>query len=197
LDSVSIVRTNLFSSLASLKSTFANSSAVLKLSPPDIMPSLVFVHYIIVFRKGENLWVKFRLDGGVLIALAGVWYHASENIRCDRCLHMTKGGVTTYYHSALAGGIVKPGSASVMLVMLGNGDGEKKQDCELADRKRWVTKYGEAYRWLKPAILGDDLYSHEPFCRQVQEAGIVLYSRAKRRRTRGWRKRYPGVRERS
>jgi hypothetical protein len=114
------------------------------------------------------------LDGGVLIALDGVWYHASENIHCGRCLHMTKGGVTTYYHSALAGAIVRPGSTSVMPViaeMIGNGDGEKKQDCELAAGKRWVTKYGEAYRWLKPTLLGDDLYSHEPFCRQVQEAG--------------------------
>ncbi|MDR2802877.1 MAG: hypothetical protein LBB22_01140 [Treponema sp.] len=99
-------------------------------------------------------------DGGILIALDGVWYHASENIRYDRCLHMTKGGVTTYYHSAPAGAIVKPGSTSVMPVMpvmaemIGNGDGEKKQDCELAAGKRWVTTYGEAYQWLKPTLLG-------------------------------------------
>jgi hypothetical protein len=26
------------------------------------------------------------LDGGVLIALDGVWYHSSETIHCDRCL---------------------------------------------------------------------------------------------------------------
>ncbi|MDR2742798.1 MAG: hypothetical protein LBB98_11695 [Treponema sp.] len=69
---------------------------------------------------------------------------------------------------------MKPGSTSVMPVtaeMIGSGDGEKKQDCEPAAGKRWVTKYGEAYRWLKPTLLGDDLYSHEPFCRQVEEAG--------------------------
>ncbi|MHB9292520.1 hypothetical protein Holit_01618 [Hollandina sp. SP2] len=53
----------------------------------------------------------------------------------------------------------------------GDEEGEKKQDCELAAGKRWLTRYGEAYRWLKPTLLGDDLYSHEPFCRQVQEAG--------------------------
>ena len=27
------------------------------------------------------------LDGGVLIALNGVWYHSSETIHCDRWLH--------------------------------------------------------------------------------------------------------------
>jgi hypothetical protein len=42
------------------------------------------------------------LDGGVLIVLDGVWYHASEKIHCKRCLHITKDGETTYYHSALA-----------------------------------------------------------------------------------------------
>jgi hypothetical protein len=58
-----------------------------------------------------------------------------------------------------------------MAEMIRNGDGEKKQDCELAAGKRWISRYGEAYRHLKPTLLGDDLYSHEPFCRQVVEAG--------------------------
>jgi hypothetical protein len=87
---------------------------------------------------------------------------------------MTKGGETTYYHSALAGVLVRPGDTPVMPVMaemIRNGDGEKKQDCELAAGKRRLGKYGEAYRHLKPTLLGDDLYSHEPFCRQVMETG--------------------------
>ena len=37
------------------------------------------------------------LDGGVLIALDGVWYHSSETIHCDRWLHVTKEEVITYY----------------------------------------------------------------------------------------------------
>jgi hypothetical protein len=79
----------------------------------------------------EGLLEGYRiLDDGVLIALDGVWYHSSENIHCPRCLHSTKDGVTTYYHSALAGTIVKPAEASVLPVMaemIRNGDGEKKQ----------------------------------------------------------------------
>jgi hypothetical protein len=104
------------------------------------------------------------LDGGVLIALDGVWYHASENIHCRRCLHSTKDGVTTYYHSAPAGTIVKPGESSappVMAEMIRNGDGAKKQDCELTAAKRRLGSHGQEYGWLKPTLLGDDLYSHE------------------------------------
>jgi hypothetical protein len=65
------------------------------------------------------------MDGGVLIALDGVWYHASGNIRCDRYLHMTKDGVTAYYHNALAGTIVRPGSTSVMPVAETNASGRR------------------------------------------------------------------------
>jgi hypothetical protein len=114
------------------------------------------------------------LDDGVLIALDGAWYHRSENIHCRRCLHSTKDGVTTYYHSALAGTIVKPGERSmlpVMAEMIRNRDGEKKQDCELTAAKRWLGSHGQEYGWLKPMLLGDDLYSHEPFCRQIREEG--------------------------
>jgi hypothetical protein len=32
------------------------------------------------------------LDGGVLIPLDGIWYHSSESIHCDNCLHQTKNG---------------------------------------------------------------------------------------------------------
>jgi hypothetical protein len=115
------------------------------------------------------------LDGGVLLALDGVWYHSSENIHCKRCLHQEKDGVTTYYHSALAGTIVKPGSGAVLPVMpemISNEDGTEKQDCELKAGKRWLRKYGKEYAWLKATILGDDLFSNYPFCTAVLKEGM-------------------------
>jgi hypothetical protein len=51
------------------------------------------------------------------------------------------------------------------------GTGKRSRTCELAAGKRWISRHGEAYRHLKPTLLGDDLYSHEPFCRPVVEAG--------------------------
>ncbi|MDR1971527.1 MAG: ISNCY family transposase, partial [Treponema sp.] len=118
----------------------------------------------------------YRVLGcGVLLALDGVWYHASEKVHCAHCLHQDKDGVRTYYHSAVAGAIVRPGCGSVLPVMgelITNEDGQKKQDCELSAAKRWVQKHGEEYKWLKPTLLGDDLYAHYPFCKQIVEKGM-------------------------
>jgi hypothetical protein len=115
------------------------------------------------------------LDGGVLIALDGVWYHSSENIHCKRCLHKTKDGVTAYYHTMLAGTIVKPGETAVLPVMgepIGNEDGEEKQDCERNAAKRWLGKHAQEYAWLKPTLLGDDLFSNYPMCKEIGEKGL-------------------------
>jgi hypothetical protein len=43
------------------------------------------------------------LDGGVLLAIDGLWRYASQKVRCGHCRHITKDGETTYYHSAAAG----------------------------------------------------------------------------------------------
>jgi hypothetical protein len=113
------------------------------------------------------------LDGGVLLALDGVWYFSSEQIHCEHCLYKTKEDVTTYYHSTLAGTIVRPGNTAVLPVapeMLRNTDG-KKQDCERNAAKRWLSKHADEYKWLNPTLLGDDLYSNYPFCKAVLECG--------------------------
>jgi hypothetical protein len=115
------------------------------------------------------------LDGGVLIALDGVWYHSSQKIHCKRCLHKSKDGVTTYYHTILAGTIVKPGETTVLPVMgemIGNEDGEEKQDCERNAAKRWLRTHSEEYKWLKPTLLGDDLFSNYPICKEITEQGM-------------------------
>jgi hypothetical protein len=114
------------------------------------------------------------LDGGVLLALDGVWYFSSEKIYCKHCLHTTKNGVTTYSHSAPAGTIVRPGNTAVLPVapeMIINTDGGAKQDCERNAAKRWLSKHADEYAWLSPTLLGDDLYSNYPFCKEVLDKG--------------------------
>jgi len=119
------------------------------------------------------------LDGGVLIAIDGVWYFSSENINCPHCLTQTvkdkKGREhTEYYHAALAGAVVKPGSNKVLPVapeIIRNSDGKEKQDSERAAGKRWLQAHSDEYQWLKPTLLGDDLYSNRPFCEKVVEKG--------------------------
>ena len=116
------------------------------------------------------------LEEGVLLALDGVWYFSSEQIHCPHCLHVTKGDVTTYYHSTLAGTIVRPGNTAVIPVapeMITNADNgnSKKQDCERNAAKRWLIKHADEYKWLSPTLLGDDLYSNYPFCKEVLVSG--------------------------
>lgn len=119
------------------------------------------------------------LDEGVLLAIDGVWYFSSQNINCAHCLTKKtkdkKGHeYTTYYHAAVAAAIVKPGCNKVLPVapeIIRNTDGEQKQDCEIAAGKRWLEANGQEYKWLKPTLLGDDLYSNRPFCEKVKEQG--------------------------
>jgi hypothetical protein len=78
-------------------------------------------------------------DGGVLIALDGVWYFSSEHVHCGHCLHKTKDGETMYYHGIAAGAVVKPGGGVVLPLMpemIRNGGGQEKQDCERNAAKR-------------------------------------------------------------
>jgi hypothetical protein len=114
------------------------------------------------------------LDGGVLIALDGVWYYSSENIHCEHCLHKSTDGETTYYHSMVAGAVVKPGGSVVLPLMpemIRNEDGQEKQDCERNATKRWLLNNGQRYAWLKPTLLGDDLYSDYNTCKAVLDQG--------------------------
>jgi hypothetical protein len=83
-----------------------------------------------------------------------------------------------------------PGNNAVMPVMpetVSNGEGEGKQDCELQAGQRRLKKHGREYAWLKPTLLGDDLYVHQPFCEQVLKA--VLSSPARTRAMHGWQTR--------
>jgi hypothetical protein len=115
------------------------------------------------------------LDGGVLLAIDGLWYFSSEHIHCSHCLTRKVKDLegeehTVYYHAAVAGTVVKPGNNKVLPVapeIIRNDDGAKKQDCELAAGKRWLKAHGEEYEWLEPTLLGVDLYSNRPFCEEI------------------------------
>jgi hypothetical protein len=136
---------------------------------PDSM-SEVFNNNLRIADKAGAIEPYRVLDGGVLVALDGLWYYSSEEIHCDHCLHRRHEGTTTYYHSAMGAAIVRPGNNSVLPLMsepIKNTDGHGKQDCELKAGKRWLSAHGDEYQWLKPTLLGDDLYSNQPFCESV------------------------------
>jgi hypothetical protein len=148
----------------------------------EIEPSVITPVFNETLKVAQQSGVvnEYRvLDGGVLLAIDGVWYFSSSKIRCPHCLTKKvkdKEGqeYTEYYHAGLAGALVKPGSNKVLPVapeIIRNTDGEKKQDCELVAGKRWLQAHEDEYKWLKPTLLGDDLYSNRPFCEKAAEKG--------------------------
>jgi hypothetical protein len=50
-------------------------------------------------------------------------------------------------------------------------DGAEKQDCENRAAKRWLATHGPRYAALDPVYLGDDLFSRQPLCQAVLDAG--------------------------
>ena len=116
-----------------------------------------------------------RLGGRVLIALDGTEYHCSRKIHCQHCsTRMRSKGGTEYYHSMLAATLVAPGHDKVIPLepeFIVPQDGAEKQDCENRAAKRWLAAHGPRYAPLDPVYLGDDLFSRQPLCQAVLDAG--------------------------
>ena len=78
--------------------------------------------------------------------------------------------VPAYYHSAVTPVLVAPGQPEVIALrpeFITPQDGHTKQDCEIAAAKRWLAANATRYRDGAVTLLGDDLYAHQPFCRQT------------------------------
>ena len=116
-----------------------------------------------------------RLGGRVLIALDGTEYHCSRNIHCRHCSTRLRGkGETEYFHAMLAATLVAPGHEKVIPLepeFIVPQDGAEKQDCETMAAKRWLAAHGRRYAALDPVYLGDDLFSRQPLCQAVLDAG--------------------------
>jgi hypothetical protein len=108
-----------------------------------------------------------------LIALDATWYFSSqaEHIHCPgcSCLRHAEGQIT-HFHSAITPVIVSPGHTQVVPLrpeFITPQDGQVKQDCEINAAKRWLAAHAGRYSTGNDTLLGDDLYAHQPFCRQV------------------------------
>ena len=108
-----------------------------------------------------------------LIALDATWYYSSQskNIHCPNCSCIRHNdGPVTHFHSAITPVIVSPGHGQVVPLrpeFIIPQDGQLKQDCEINAAKRWLAAHAERYSTGNETLLGDDLYAHQPFCRQA------------------------------
>ena len=112
----------------------------------------------------------------LLLAFDGTEYLSSHTIHFPNCStrHHANGSVT-YSHTALTPVLVKPGLDKVIPLapeFVRPQDGAEKQDCELNAAKRWLADCGGDYSPLGVTLLGDDLYCHEPFCRDALNRGF-------------------------
>jgi hypothetical protein len=109
----------------------------------------------------------------ILVAIDGTEYFSSQKIHCEQCSQrILKNGKVNYYHSALTPVIVQPGDGHVISLepeFITPQDGHEKQDCEIQAAKRWLEKHGDFYAKRGVTLLGDDLFSHQPFCQTLKE----------------------------
>lgn len=143
-------------------------------SPSVVFPVFAWCFDQLVTSGGIT---TFKSEIGYLIALDGTQYFSSDTIHCADCLTKTdkKTGKMTYYHTAVTPVIVKPGEEHVLSLApecIMPQDGSQKQDCEINASKRLLLFHKEqALKDMEVTYLGDDLYAHEPFCRDVIKTG--------------------------
>jgi hypothetical protein len=143
-------------------------------SPENIAPA-----FQRIFKSLERTGV---LDGlrsygnHLLIAIDGTEYFSSQSVHCENCSHRTlKNGKINYFHSVITPVIVQAGNEHVISLepeFIVPQDGQEKQDCETRAGKRWLEKHGSFYAKRRAIILGDDLYSRQPFCQAIKEQGL-------------------------
>ncbi len=103
----------------------------------------------------------------------GTEYFGSEKIGCMKCLRKkSKYGEVRYSHQILQATVMAPGKRQVIPLgpeFISNKSMGGVQDCELEAGKRLIPKLRSAHRQLSMVIVGDSLYSKQPFIKVLKE----------------------------
>lgn len=109
----------------------------------------------------------------LLVAMDGTEYFSSQKIHCAKCSQRElRNGKINYYHSLLTPVIVQSGNEHVIALepeFITPQDGSEKQDCEIEAGKRWLNRYGDFYAKQNVTILGDDLFSRQPYIQGLKD----------------------------
>jgi hypothetical protein len=107
------------------------------------------------------------LPGQYLLTLDGSQYFGSDVLQCPRCLVKEhRDGRREYSHQILQATIVRPDMPQLIPVapeFIANEDGHNKQDCEINAAKRLIARLRASGKALPYIIVGDGLYSKQPF----------------------------------
>ena len=144
-----------------------------------IAPCHLFPMFTAIFESlaESGQLAPYRVLGGqLLVSLDGTRYFSSRKIHCPNCSHRTlPDDSILYFHDVITPVIVKPHSAQVISLepeFMSPQDGSDKQDCELTAAKRWIRRNSKLCQVTQVTVLGDDLYSNQPFCELLLEQGF-------------------------
>jgi hypothetical protein len=144
------------------------------LAPSHLDP--VFVEIFTGLEQHHMLDPLRVLGDQLLVSLDGTTYFSSQTIHCPNCLtRQLANGHTLYYHPVITPVIVCPGRPEVIALppeYIMPQDGQAKQDCEQEAGKRWIGKAAQVVAPHQVTLLGDDLYSKQPFCALALQQGF-------------------------
>jgi hypothetical protein len=142
-------------------------------SPTILSP--IFKDFFSRLQRSKKLLDYEFLPGKYLCALDGTQFFSSNAVSCDQCLTKhedNENKATRYQHQALQGAFVHPDCKQVIPVMpepIENTDGKTKQDCEINAAKRFIPRLRETHPKLGVIMLGDSLYSKQPYIELLQQ----------------------------
>lgn len=134
---------------------------------------MIFSDYLHQLQRNKHLENYQFFNGTYLIPIDGSQYFSSKKLSCPGCLTKKSKGKIRYHHQILQAVIIHPDMKQVLPLApesIQNKDGSTKQDCEINAGKRIIAKIKKAHPKLKATIVGDGLYSKQPFINAVKKA---------------------------
>ena len=130
-------------------------------------------------ERGGSLKRYRALDNRLLVGIDGIEFFSSTKIECVHCYQQEVEESSHYSHRALTALVVHPKQTEVLPFIpefMRPQDGVEKQDSEIAAAKRWLQRHKPWLQEQAVVILGDDLFSHQPFCELLiaAELGFIL-----------------------
>lgn len=126
----------------------------------------VFPDYFGRLQRGTHL-APYRVLGRYYAAVIdGAEYFSSEKLHCPGCLTRNN----RFLHQIVQAAVVHPDRSEVIPLApeeVKNTDGHEKQDCEVNAGKRLIKKMRKVHPKLPLIIVGDGLYSKQPFIQDL------------------------------
>ena len=143
------------------------------LTPDNFYP--VFSEMLDQLENAGHLDSYRVLDDYLLVPIDGTEFFRSSKIHCENCsVTRNSNGTVSYSHKVLTPVVAAPNNNKVIALepeFITPQDGSAKQDCELNAAKRWIQR-NSSLSDRKVIITGDDLFSRDPFCKQLVTNGF-------------------------